>query len=770
MSEGTLFHLPKPWPADAVWLGPAGWPAPDGGPAGDGAGAAGVPGGEVHQDPATVFAALRARDDDGAAPSRLLIVHQDAFAGPDGAGRLAAWLADVAALRPPLLPVLLHGDLPAPQLVEFFRAGLFDALAVPVARPDWVNLLIRAEKAIERRHQGRLLLSSSGRTRATLRQLQRELGPGDENPAELLRARDSLQAANRQLSDAMAELSLLYRFGRELSAASNWDTVLREILRSLTEFVGAGGAALVLRAAAGGPYSPRQTWQWSEGAWDKVLVNLHDQVDDAVAESILAPGVFGVEPGGPGDSRGGGLPGRRLIALPLEHQSARLGYLLLLFVSPEARDAVARRYLPFLQAVRLVLAEEIAGAQHSDRVREVGAFNARVLQTVSSAIWVTDEAGRTVYCNRAGQEMLTGLPGAETAPDEALFRVGRGRGQAPATATGLPELFLDGRLTVPELAGPALTGLRDVSAGTWQGQGEIRRDDGAAIPVQLQTSFMRGRMPDEQWLVVVAEDLRPARRLEAERLRTGRLQALVEMSATLAHEIRNPLAGLSAQAELLAAQLPDGDPRGRYLDVITREVERINETITRMLNYVRPDEPALASCDLWEASRDALDLVRPRAAGASVALELDGGSETDPAGAFTLVADTGQLKQVLLNLLLNAIDATPAGGRVTLALARHERCDLPDAPSGGHRWGAGLSLEVRDTGPGFPAGDPARLFQPFYTTKSSGTGLGLSLCQKVVTAHGGDIRAERRGDLTVFRVTLPADASAALRQKQEEAS
>ena len=91
-------------------------------------------------------------------------------------------------------------------------------------------------------------------------------------------------------------------------------------------------------------------------------------------------------------------------------------------------------------------------------------------------------------------------------------------------------------------------------------------------------------------------------------------------------------------------------------------------------------------------------------------------------------------------------------------------------PEGGSVELAGLSLEVRDTGPGFPAGDPARLFQPFYTTKSSGTGLGLSLCQKVVTAHGGDIRAERRGELTVFRVTLPADESAALRQKQEEAS
>lgn len=752
-----LFHLPKPWPADAVWLGPAGWPA--------GAAPAGFDG-VVHLDPAAAFAWLNKAVAADLARSRLLIIHQDAFAGPDGAGRLTTWLNDVTGLRAPLLPVLLHGDLPAPQLVEFFRAGLFDALAVPVSRADWVNMLIRAEKQIERRHRGSLLLASSGHTRETLRRLQKELGQGEESPAELLVARDSLQTANRQLNDAMAELSLLYRFGRELSAASNWDAVLREILSSLTGFVGAGGAALVLRATAGGAYSPRQTWQWEESAWDKVLVNLQDQVDAAVAESILAPGVFRVEPG----RTSGEAAGRRLIALPLEHQGARLGYLLLLFVSPEAREAVSRRYLPFLQAVRLVLAEEIAGAQHSDRVREVGAFNARVLQTVSSAIWVTDERGRTVYCNRAGQEMLTGQTLDETFPEEFLFRVGRGRGAAPTAAPGLPELFLDARLTLPDVAGPVLTALRDAPDGGFQGQGEIRRDDGAAIPVQLQTSFMPGRQAGEQWLVIVAEDLRPARHLEAERLRTGRLQALVEMSATLAHEIRNPLAGLSAQAELLAAQLPDGDPRVRYLDVITREVDRINETITRMLNYVRPYEPALAVCALAETARDALDLVRPRAQAATVALHLETDDASDPGGTFALTADAGQLKQVLLNLLLNAIDAAASGGQVTLALARHARCDLPDPRSGGHRWGAGLSVEVRDTGPGFRAGDATRLFQPFYTTKSSGTGLGLSLCQKVVTAHGGDIRAERRGPLTVFRVILPADPTAALRQKQEEAS
>ncbi len=91
------------------------------------------------------------------------------------------------------------------------------------------------------------------------------------------------------------------------------------------------------------------------------------------------------------------------------------------------------------------------------------------------------------------------------------------------------------------------------------------------------------------------------------------------------------------------------------------------------------------------------------------------------------------------------VDAAPAGGRVSLVLSREARCDLPDPRSGGHRLGQAVVVEVRDDGPGFRDGDAARLFQPFYTTKSSGTGLGLSLCQKVVTARGGAPAPAGRG-------------------------
>ncbi|MBU2502149.1 hypothetical protein KJ682_12535, partial [bacterium] len=262
------------------------------------------------------------------ASSRLVLLHQDAFAGEGGVDRLEGWLLELMGLDPSSLPVLIHGGIPAGALVRFFRVGLFDALALPFGRRDWFNLLIRAEKRMERRSQNRLVLEANVQTQDLLRRMRRRIETEtDRTAGDLLQAQESLETVNRQLTDAMAEISLLYRFGRELSQARNWDEVLRRILKELAEFLGAGGAALVLKSAPGGRFSPRQTWQWEEKSWDKVLVNLHDQVDAAVAESIMAPGVFRIDAGT------GGLPdqGRRIIALPLEHQDLRLGYLLLLF-------------------------------------------------------------------------------------------------------------------------------------------------------------------------------------------------------------------------------------------------------------------------------------------------------------------------------------------------------------------------------------------------------------------------------------------------------
>jgi signal transduction histidine kinase len=333
-----------------------------------------------------------------------------------------------------------------------------------------------------------------------------------------------------------------------------------------------------------------------------------------------------------------------------------------------------------------------------------------------------------------------------------------------------PELFLDGLLRLDGLTGTLLPQLMSQARSKFTGNGRITRPNGDAVPILVQTSTMTGRAPGEKWLVVVAEDLRTAKKLEAERQRAENLVGLVEMSATLAHEIRNPLMGLSAQAELLAEQLSGDDKRARYLDVITTEVDRINETINRLLNFVRPYEPQLSGVVLPDLVQDCLELVVLKAATLDVTMKLEAKTDGKVDHALPLQLDSAQIKQVLLNLLLNALDAAPAGSEVIVCWEQSPRLELSDHRRGTTQTVPGIVLQVSDAGEGVPEGDRERIFRPFYTTKSSGTGLGLSISWKIVTAHGGEIRVERRDERTVFSVLLPQNPNIRGRELAQESS
>lgn len=758
--DAHTFQLPDPLPEGLVYLGPRSYLGPRLylGPRTDSSRQDFV----FLEDPAQTAAWFRQAA--ASHDSRLLMIHQDAFAGENGASHLIGWLEDFRSLRQPCLPILLHGGLPAEQLVQFFRAGLFDAVKLPLTRSEWINVLIRAEKRLELRHQSHLILQSYGETRETLLKLRMNI---DDRTAQahnqLLHSQESLRAANSQMAAAMEELSLLFQFGRNLSSARNWDQVLRELLQSLADFVGCGGAALVLRSAQEGDFAPRQTWQWEESHWDKVLVNLQSQVGEAMAESVMSPGIFAFSPDADEPDEGG----RRVIVLPLVHQEVRLGYLLLLFSTTADRAAAADKFLPFLQTIQVMLAEEIASAQMLDRIRDIGRFNTRVLRTVKSAIWVLDEEGKTVYCNRAGHEMLTGEAPDRSEREESIFQIGRGRLEDPvgSEGIGLPELLLDARLHLDDGEGVLLPRLRGAPAGIFRGEGAIVRDDGARIPILAQSSLMKGRHRHQDWLVVVCEDLRESRKLEIERLRADRLESLVEMSATLAHEIRNPLMGLSAQAELLAETLPPEDDRSRYIEVITGEVDRINETISRMLNFVRPYEPSLKTTSMARLALDSVELTRPRADEKAIGLLLEFQGlkgESTHAETWEFNLDGGQIKQVLLNLIINAIDASPEESVVVVNLAMTRGLPLVDPASGTQKTVPGLMIQVSNEGPGIPADSWEKIFRPFYTTKNTGTGLGLSICRKIITAHGGEIRVRRCEQRTVFEVMLPQEMPSAI--------
>ncbi len=219
--------------------------------------------------------------------------------------------------------------------------------------------------------------------------------------------------------------------------------------------------------------------------------------------------------------------------------------------------------------------------------------------------------------------------------------------------------------------------------------------------------------------------------------RADRLAALGTLTAGMAHEIRNPLGAIGGAAEILERDYPEGHPRREFLDILRREIARLNAIVGKYLDYARPLAPELRPVDLNAAVRAALDLVGKSAVGASIVWDARLAEELSG-----VRADSGQIHQVLVNLLLNAVQAMPEGGTVEIATQVE----------------AGRAVvEVRDHGVGLPDVPVERLFEPFFTTKAAGTGLGLHVCRRIAQSHGGRLDAVNApGGGAAFRLVLPA--------------
>jgi signal transduction histidine kinase len=226
-----------------------------------------------------------------------------------------------------------------------------------------------------------------------------------------------------------------------------------------------------------------------------------------------------------------------------------------------------------------------------------------------------------------------------------------------------------------------------------------------------------------------------------------RLAALGEMSAGLAHEIRNPLAAIKGAIQYLdPKKLPEDDRE--FLEIMIEEVNRLNSVVTQFLDYSRPLRPSMAPTDVNEVLGRTFKLLQAEVPeGVALDLEL---ADWIP----HVQADAEQLKQVFLNLALNAFQAMPRGGRLTVGthLARDELAFWRD----GARRNDVVEIRFRDTGPGIPEEARDSIFVPFYTTKEKGTGLGLAICQRIVKAHGGSIVVHSSpGGGAEFLLSLP---------------
>lgn len=359
---------------------------------------------------------------------------------------------------------------------------------------------------------------------------------------------------------------------------------------------------------------------------------------------------------------------------------------------------------------------------------------ADVLRNIPSGVITLDASGNLVYMNLAAADLCgldgTGLLGMDLLPE--LER------RAPEVAAAVRETMDTGRRVRNREADV----LADPASGE-DGQGA------EPVPVAVSTTMLQdvGAGPSH---VVLLQDLQAVRQLENLRLRTGKLEAVAELSASLAHELKNPLASVRSAVEQLSARITDDEDEQILGRLIVREADRLSRILSEFSDFARVAVAERKPVDIERLLREVIETVRrnPAAEGrATITSEI----LDDMSGLW---GDPDLLHRTLFNLVLNAVQVGDPREEVTIrVVADALRPDLvPSEVSLGHP----VRIRVSDDGPGIDAEDLPRIFDPFYTRRKGGSGLGLSIAHRAVQAHGGALIASSNpGEGATFAIVLP---------------
>src|SRR5262245_30413709 len=378
------------------------------------------------------------------------------------------------------------------------------------------------------------------------------------------------------------------------------------------------------------------------------------------------------------------------------------------------------------------LAEQLQLADRSLREKERGltrlqVFHENIVHSISSGVFTADAMGCITSFNPAAQE-ATGYTIADVA--------GRSWREVfnwhPSERSDEP---LNGTVST-----------------TTRFEVECKRADGTRLILGMTLSPLQ-EQGMQTGLVGVFKDLTQIRDLEEEMRRKEWLASLGEMSAGMAHEIRNPLGALAGAMQMLRKDTMEDETNRRLMDIVIREATRLDNIITEFLQYARPPALDLAERDLNKVLAETLDLVQHEArarSNISIVTSL-------AAGALMAMVDQDQFRQVFWNMATNAFEAMPDGGQLTISTS----CRRVEA---GERKGNVIEIAFQDTGEGIPRQNLDKIFLPFFTTKKEGSGLGLAAVHRIVDLHGGWIKVEsqeRQGSR--FVVCMPRSGEAGVR-------
>ena len=376
------------------------------------------------------------------------------------------------------------------------------------------------------------------------------------------------------------------------------------------------------------------------------------------------------------------------------------------------KDEVEELANSFNTMIREISAQRLQLEQQMDELQELKAYNDRVLSSMTNGLITLDLDSRVVSANGAAESIL-GLEGKDW--------------QGINFRDLWPEDNHLVRLLVQCLQSQTTCRNQEISLDT--GEGEQRT-------LMVNTSFLEDGREETMGVLVVINDITELKELEARMRQSDRLAALGTLSAGLAHEIRNPLSAIKTFVQLLPRKISNPAFFDKFQTTVPRELNRINDLIESLLELARPPKLEFKIISVSECLAQIEDLYRDKLEAANIGLEISGEKILPE-----LWADREHLVRAFSNVVINAQEAMQEGGNLTIKAGEVA---------------GGLVLQFADTGVGMDESTKDKVFNPFFTTKDAGTGLGLAMTHKIIQEHGGDIQVDSVvGAGTTFTLILP---------------
>jgi two-component system cell cycle sensor histidine kinase/response regulator CckA len=285
--------------------------------------------------------------------------------------------------------------------------------------------------------------------------------------------------------------------------------------------------------------------------------------------------------------------------------------------------------------------------------------------------------------------------------------------------------------------------------GEWRGEFNQVTKDGRPLIVETRWTLVRDEQGEPFQKMVVNTDMTEHKRLQSELQRAAQLSFVGELAAGLAHEVKNPLAGIQGTVDILIRRRDANDPEREALEGIRHEVTRIDATVRALLDRARPRKLKTVRSSLTELTMKAVTVARSQAIGAAARGRRVSVDFAPPEQDIIVNADLAQIEDAILNLIINAIEAIEAEGRITVSIRREETDEVEEA-----------IIEIADNGRGISEDHLKQIFNTFFTTTDGGTGLGLPAVRRIARAHGGSVQVtSKAGEGATFCIHLPLNAS-----------